>query len=32
MIVEATLFYKLEDVRRDMRMAFDKELGLVSQQ
>lgn len=32
MIIEATLFYKLEDVSRDMRFAFDKELGLVSQQ
>lgn len=32
MIIEATLFYKLEDVSRDMRLSFDKELGLVSQQ
>ena len=32
MIIEATLYYVLEDVSTNMRLAFDKELGVVSQQ
>lgn len=32
MIIEATLFYKLEDVSRNMKLSFDRELGIVSQQ
>ena len=32
LVIEATLFYSQKDMSRDMRLAFDKELGLVSQQ
>lgn len=32
MIIEATLFYKQQDVSVDMSLAFDKELGIVRQQ
>lgn len=32
LVIEATLFYSQQDMSRDMRLAFDKELGLVSQQ
>ena len=32
LVIEATLFYSQQDVSRDMRLAFDKELGLVQQQ
>ena len=32
MIIEATLYYKKEDVSNQMSIAFDKELGIVRQQ
>lgn len=32
MVIEATLFYVLENVSENMRLAFDKELGIVTQQ
>jgi phage baseplate assembly protein W len=32
MVIEATLFYKQQDLSRDMRLSFDKELGIVTQQ
>ena len=32
MVIEATLYYKLEDVSTTMRLAFDKEIGIVTQQ
>jgi phage baseplate assembly protein W len=32
MVIEATLFYKQQDLSVDMKLAFDKELGIVSQQ
>ena len=32
MIIEATLFYKQENMTDVMRLSFDKELGIVSQQ
>jgi phage baseplate assembly protein W len=32
LVIEATLFYKQQDVSKDMRLAFDKEVGLVTQQ
>jgi len=32
MIIEATLFYKQQDVSVDMSLSFDKELGIVRQQ
>jgi phage baseplate assembly protein W len=32
MIIEATLHYNQQNVTRQMRIAFDKELGLVTQQ
>ena len=32
MIIEATLFYKQQDVSVDMQFTFDRELGIVSQQ
>ena len=32
MIIEATLFYKQQDLSIDMSLAFDKELGIVTQQ
>ena len=32
MIIEATLYYKQENVSQDMRLSFDKELGIVTQQ
>jgi phage baseplate assembly protein W len=32
LIIEATLYYKQEDVTQQMRLGFDKELGIVSQQ
>lgn len=31
MVVEATLYYKQQDLTQEMRLAFDRELGLVSQ-
>ena len=32
MVIEATLFYKQENMTDVMRLAFDKEVGIVSQQ
>jgi phage baseplate assembly protein W len=32
LIIEATLFYKQQDLSKDLRLSFDKELGLVQQQ
>lgn len=32
LVIEATLFYKQQDLSVDMKLAFDKELGIVSQQ
>jgi phage baseplate assembly protein W len=32
LVIEATLYYKLEDVSTQMSLSFDKELGLVRQQ
>jgi phage baseplate assembly protein W len=32
LVIEATLFYSQQDMTKDMRLSFDKELGLVSQQ
>jgi phage baseplate assembly protein W len=32
MVIEVTLFYKQQNVSKDMSFAFDKELGIVSQQ
>lgn len=32
MVIEATLLYKLQDISVDMRLAFDRELGIVTQQ
>jgi phage baseplate assembly protein W len=32
LIIEATLYYKQQDVSKDMSLAFDKEIGVVSQQ
>jgi phage baseplate assembly protein W len=32
LVIEATLFYSQQDMSKDMRLSFDKELGLVSQQ
>ena len=32
LIIEATLYYKQQDVSKDMSLAFDKEIGVVRQQ
>jgi phage baseplate assembly protein W len=32
LIIEATLYYKQQDVSQQMSIAFDKELGIVRQQ
>jgi len=32
LIIEATLFYKQQDVSKDISLAFDKEIGVVTQQ
>jgi phage baseplate assembly protein W len=32
LIIESTLYYKQEDVSDQMRLSFDRELGIVSQQ
>lgn len=32
LIIESTLYYKQEDVTQQMKLSFDRELGIVSQQ